>query len=296
VIVFITYRNFKYFSEKGYIGIEKNKPLNVLIKDIKYGSHILVDIRCDKCEVEKRELYQAYNRYTKNQSIPYYCNKCNIDRIKERFEDKYGEGITNSMHIEKYRIKQKDNLKLSLTREVLDKRKNTCRERYGFNTPCENQSVKDKLINSKSIEDKEGIKQKREKTLLERYGVYNVNHIDIILEKSKNTRIEKGIQTPDCELSKFKLYRKKVTSFTNKNKKVLFNTWDGKDFYDGEFIIDNLKLDKYNRLYPTIDHKVSVLYGFTNNITPEEISKIDNLCITKRSNNSKKSSNNFLIL
>jgi hypothetical protein len=298
VIVFITYRNFKYFYEKGY-NVEKNEPLEVSIKDIKYGSHIEVDIQCDKCKVEKRYLYQAYNRYTKNQTIPYYCNKCNVDRIKQSFENKYGEGITNSMHLEEYRIKQRDNLKISLTKEVLEKRKNTCQEKYGVNVPCKNDEIKDKLkntINSKSLLEKEEIKQKRENTSLERYGVYNVNQIEEVLIKSKNTRIKKGNQIPDDKLSSFKLYRKKVTSLTNKNKRELFNLWDGKDFYDNEYIKDNLNLNKYSRLYPTIDHKTSVFYGFINNIQPEEISKMENLCITKRTNNSKKSSNNFLLI
>ena len=144
VIVFITYRNFKYFYEKGY-NVEKDKSIEVSIKDIKYGSHIEVDIQCDKCKIEKKYLYQAYNRYTKNQTIPYYCNKCNVDRIKESFESKYGEGITNSMHIQEYRVKQKNNLKLSLTNEVLEKRKNTFIEKYGVDTPCKNDKIKDKL-------------------------------------------------------------------------------------------------------------------------------------------------------
>ena len=53
---------------------------------------------------------------------------------------------------------------------------------------------------------------------------------------------------------------------------------------------------KYDKSYPTIDHKISVFNGFINNISPEEISQLENLCITKRTNNSKKNSNNILIL
>ena len=40
--------------------------------------------------------------------------------------------------------------------------------------------------------------------------------------------------------------------------------------------------------YPSLDHKVSILYGFENGIPPEEISDLKNLCITKRSLNSSK--------
>ena len=34
--------------------------------------------------------------------------------------------------------------------------------------------------------------------------------------------------------------------------------------------------------------KISVYYGFKNNISPEELCKLDNLCITKRGINSSK--------
>jgi hypothetical protein len=43
-----------------------------------------------------------------------------------------------------------------------------------------------------------------------------------------------------------------------------------------------------NPLYPTIDHKTSIYFGFINKIDPILIGSIDNLCITKRSFNSKK--------
>lgn len=117
-----------------------------------------------------------------------------------------------------------------------------------------------------------------------------------ILNKSKKTRIDTGNQIPDEFLTDFRKYRKQVTSMTNKNKKILLESWNGLDYYDGEYIRDNFSLNKYDKKYPTIDHKYSVLNGFLNNITPNDISKLENLCFTKRTNNSKKSSNNFLSL
>lgn len=65
------------------------------------------------------------------------------------------------------------------------------------------------------------------------------------------------------------------------------------DFYDGGYIKENLNLDATDRLYPTIDHKISVYHGFMNNIPPEEICDINNLCITKRSINCSKGSTNY---
>lgn len=188
-------------------------------------------------------------------------------------------------------------MKESCTESVIEKRKITNINKYGHVAPCQNTDIKQKLkdkLNNRTQEEKDKTNSKREETLIKEYGVTNINHINSILEKSKNTRIEKGLQIPDKNLSDFKIYRKKVTSFTNKIKKELFNEWNGIDFYDGEHIKENLLLNKTNINYPTIDHKVSVLYGFINNIKPEIIGGIDNLCITKLTNNCKKSSNNFL--
>jgi hypothetical protein len=70
-------------------------------------------------------------------------------------------------------------------------------------------------------------------------------------------------------------------SLTNKNRNKIFEQWNGLDYYDGEHI-DKKDLNKYDNTYPTIDHKISVFFGFKNGITAEEIAKIENLCITKR--------------
>lgn len=89
--------------------------------------------------------------------------------------------------------------------------------------------------------------------------------------------------------TEFELYRIEVNNKTRKYKKELFNNWDGHDYYDGEYIKDNLnQFASSHKFYPTIDHKISVYFGYLNNLSTDEISNIENLCITKRSINSKK--------
>ena len=44
-----------------------------------------------------------------------------------------------------------------------------------------------------------------------------------------------------------------------------------------------------------MDHKISVFYGFMNNISESEISKLDNLVITKKGINSSKNNKDFTI-
>ena len=79
-----------------------------------------------------------------------------------------------------------------------------------------------------------------------------------------------------------------VSRITQSNKLELFKNWNGCDYYDNEYIMDNIKLSRNNKLYPTIDHKISIFYGYKNSISPETIGDMENLCITKRTINSSK--------
>ena len=77
----------------------------------------------------------------------------------------------------------------------------------------------------------------------------------------------------DVNLEPFLLYKRVCRRITYKFKKLLFENWNGCDYYDGEYIKDNLNLN--NASYPTIDHKISIFYGFINNIEVEKIGNID---------------------
>jgi len=141
------------------------------------------------------------------------------------------------------------------------------------------------------------------KTNRERYGVDNTFQSEHIKDKIKSTNLKRyGVEYPSQSIDilskylpsiventdEFFLYKKNVRRYTNKNKKLLFDKWDGNDFYDKEYIMENLKLKPSCPDYPTIDHKISVKYGYLNGISESEIGCIDNLCITKRKINSSK--------
>ena len=130
---------------------------------------------------------------------------------------------------------------------------------------------------------------KNKKTNLKKYGVEHQCRNKVVQENILKTKLERGFISNNFE--SFYDYRRVVNNITNRNKKLLFETWDGYDYYDGEFIKNNFYLNYNDSNYPSIDHKNSVLFGFENGIKPEEISSIDNLCITKRKTNSSK---NFL--
>ena len=97
---------------------------------------------------------------------------------------------------------------------------------------------------------------------------------------------------PDENLEGFKLYNRLCRKYTNRNKKELLENWNGLDYYDNEYIKDNFNLNHLDPRYPTIDHKISVKYGYLNNIDTKIIANIDNLCLTKREINSSKREKN----
>lgn len=179
--------------------------------------------------------------------------------------------------------------------EIKNKMKNTNIEKYGSISPMGNENILRKCKNTnierynvENVFQNDEIKKKISKINLNIYGCENPAESEYIKKKIKQSKINNGNQIPENLLSEFKKYRRLVNKYTIKNKKLLFSNWNGNDYYDNEYIKENLKLNKYNPLYPTIDHKISVFYGFVNNIIPEEISKLNNLCITKRYINSKK--------
>jgi len=99
---------------------------------------------------------------------------------------------------------------------------------------------------------------------------------------------EKCVKITKNEYSKWVKYKSNVRNLTKKSKKKLLKNWEGYDYYDNQYIKENFNLLYHHKDYPTVDHKISLYNGYINNISPEDISNVDNLCITKRCINSSK--------
>jgi hypothetical protein len=158
-----------------------------------------------------------------------------------------------------------------------------------FCKDCKFVKIKETNLKKYGVENplqSEFIKEKVKKTNIERYGYENAMKNKGVKEKSQKIKIENGSVIPRELVSDYELYRRKVDCLTIINKSILYENWDGYDYYDNEYIRDN----KEFRISPTIDHKVSCFYGYINNISPEEISDIKNLCITKMCINASKNS------
>ena len=201
------------------------------------------------------------------------------------------------------------------------KRKNTCIDKYGVEHISQNDEIKNKIINTNLekygccntlqldnvknardkvlFENKDLINEKRSlwwvnsenvinvnntrrNTFLNKYGVEHVSQIDGIYDKVLETKRLRGIIRSEEEMNEYELYKSKVRGKMSKIRHQIFKEWNGKCYYT-ELDISKYMSEKWTHpLYPTIDHKISVIYGFKNNLPPEDIYKIDNLCICAR--------------
>ncbi len=257
-----------------YVGppLKVNDIVYVPIEKLAKSSHSLIEVSCDYCN---KILQIPYKRYTLSTKVvnKYACtNKnCSNQKIKDVCINKYG--VENPFQAE----------------FVKDKTKKTLLKKYGVDHPMRLQETKDKI--SKTCMDKYGVnnytktEEYLKKTLLtnrEKYGVDYESKTEEGQQKRKKTRIKNGIQIPDELVSDYRRYRLSVNRITYRLRRQILDNWDGYDYYDGEFISNNFKLCKDDREYPQFDHKISVFYGFYNNLDPIFVGGINNVCITKQ--------------
>ena len=267
----VSNKNKAHLTNKGYDTTQKEVLIKV--EDLPRFSHYKIKVKCDICGKEKELMYHKYLKNTKDNTLDYACSqKCSIDKLMNTFMINYG-------------------CVSSRNPDVKLKQRNTNNRLYGGNSPQCDKDVKEKSYD----------------TMIERYGVKYPNqceaiknkmmiNIDDIVRRTNITKVLRGVMVDYNNFSSFQDYRKLVNIETRKNKKRLFNEWNGFDYYDNELIMENLAFNNYlDADFPTIDHKISILNGFLDNIDPYEIGGFDNLCITKRTNNSKKHSRNELI-
>jgi len=239
----------KYYINLGYKFTKLNDIFKIKIEHLQLNSHYIVDVECDNCHKKIKKDYKSYNNCLINKNF-YVCSDCRFHKTKMTNNEKYGvDNVSFLNNIkETIRIKSINN---SDIRTV--KREQTNIIKYGCKNPFQNQQI----INDNVI-------------------------------KSRITKIKNGRIISDEYFNEFELYKRYVNKLTYKNKKILIENWDGLDYYDGEYIKDNFKYDSRSSNYPTIDHKISIRYGYDNNIPVEQISSIDNLCITKKKINTSK--------
>ena len=205
--------------------------------------------------------------------------------IKEGYE-KGREKIIEKYGVDSY-FKTKEsreyNKKWMSSDEFKIKSKNTLQEKYGVDSYSKTDRFKIDIESKKDL-----ILDKIRETFIKNYNIDWASKLSSVKDKIRKTKEDNGTVIPDELLGDWEVYRRKVRNITNSNKKYLYENWNGYDYYDNELIKGYLSHTKTHRFYPTIDHKISVYFGFMNNISPEELGSLENLCITKRFINSMK--------
>jgi len=265
----VNYRFFKNCVKD----IKKGEEYIIDVFNLPIGSHTPILVECDICHKQSFKPYRQYLLSYNNNNV-YCCSPTcaqfkNIRTNNERYD------CDNVFQYE----------------DVKNKIVYTNNEKYGVDYPSQDKDIRLKIVETNinnfgcdNPAKSDIVQEKMKKTCIERYGADNYNKS----KKSEELRIINGRQIPNFYKTEFEIYQNKIRNITKTLKKYIFKYWEGYDYYDGEYIKDNLSLKPGNSLYPTIDHKTSIFYGFINNISINDISHIDNLCITKRNINSSK--------
>jgi len=276
IYIKLSNRTITQYLSKGYHG-KIGETIKIKTIDLPNKSRFKVNVKCDICGKEKTLTYQKYTKNISKYSYYTCSQKCSTDKCKMTFIEKYG--VCHPMKSKIIKEKSKNTCELKYNEEFYfqtnkfkEKSKNTSMKKYGVEHPMKSKYIRNTL----------------QESLFKIYGVKNPMFLDSIKDKVKNTKISNGVITPNELVTELLLYKRKVKNITYKFKNLLFDNWNGYDYYDKKYIKDNFKFNPTNRLYPTIDHKISILYGFLNEISPEEIGSINNLCVTKKCINSIK--------
>lgn len=184
VTIKINNSNLNYYKKLGY-DVTPNDITSVNVKDLSKGSHILIDVKCDICSIEKKIKYNSL--YKNDYLTEYMCVKC---KRKNNLKEKYGVENIFQLNSTKNKIKE-TNLKkygveyITQSIDIKNKIKNTNIEKYGKEHHLQNENIKNKIktTNMKrygvdNISKLERIKKKKEKTCYKNFGVKYISQTD----------------------------------------------------------------------------------------------------------------------
>jgi very-short-patch-repair endonuclease len=214
-----------YISKKFNIqNIQIGETIKISIEKLEINSHENILVKCDNCRTEKLVRYQAYNKCTKNNSEPYFCNK------KECINKK-----RESVLLLKYNTTNVFKMK-----SVKDKIKKTNIKNLGVENPQQNKDIKikteqtnEKIYGYKNVFQNEKIKQKIKKTNNDKYGVdYPMQSTDIKNKTKKSNLVKYGVE-----------YTIQIREFFNKNRlsALKIKKYNDTDlYYQGSYELDFL--------------------------------------------------------
>ena len=244
--ILIGHANIKYYKGIGY-NVNKGDRVLIDIIDLRKGTPIKIDVKCDICGYENRIYLQKY--YMNFDKYNYYsCFKCCGEKIKITNNKKYGVDNPSQSEL------------------IKNKKKETTLKNYGVENPSQSESIKklkcETMMKNYGVEyvfQSNELQKNMKKTKLEKYGDENYHNI----EKSKITNLEKYcfenvsqsdiIKKRKCETSLINYgveYPVKLDIIKQKSKKTCLKKYgvehamQNKNIFIKSFLTSN-KIHKY---------------------------------------------------
>ena len=176
----LEYKIPKIINKQGKEVFKLGETIRVKTLDLSKGSHIKVDVLCDRCKVAVvSKEYRTYLKEMRETGLN-SCNECRQKSLPDLFFEKYG--VRSTFQMESVKEKSKlTNLERygeeypSKSKKVKDKMRQTSMDRYGFDYPIQSPKIQEKIKN----------------TNLKRYGVVRPSQLSIIKEKVKLTGLKR---------------------------------------------------------------------------------------------------------
>ena len=228
-----------------------NREINVNSSSIKHHTckERLLAVKNKKESIAK-ELSDISKKYEDGYSVTEIATEYECDR-------KWIEDLLKSNNV--YKNIYERSLNKKYVQRKTKKIEQTCTEKYGLG-----------IINSGQTESH---KQRMKKTNGEKVNPFATDEFYIL-------QIIKGKIVPREDKILFDEYKAKVKYYTNKSVKKM-STPDI-CYYSGFPIFKDKQINYNSQFYATLDHKISVLYGFIHKIDAEQIGSIENLCWCSR--------------
>lgn len=207
----------KYKKEFVY---DTSKTIVVKVEDLPKYSESYVDVLCDMCNKNTMSMrYADYNKSIDKIGIC-VCKECSYIRKKQRDIDLYG-----CSYVE--------------TEEFKEKRKKTCLDEFGVESPLQNKEIMEKARltniqrygcpNPSQVPE---FKEKAKLTSLEHFGVDCPSKSEEIKEKTRMTNIQKygveyTMQSPEVRAKANETLCKNGTQKTSKQQLYLHSLYGG---------------------------------------------------------------------
>jgi hypothetical protein len=177
VTIEVNNRNLHIFRKKLKSKYDLKIGLNeISVSDLSKGSHCIVDVQCDSCNINVNVEWRSYLKFTKNETEIYCCKKCNNVKVRKTNLERYGV-VCNSqlesnkkMVTDKWMSKTDDEIS-----EIIDNRRETNNIKYGVDHYTQTDESKERFI----------------QTCLDRYGITNPSYSEDVKKKRVNTKLEK---------------------------------------------------------------------------------------------------------